>query len=182
MKDTICHKPTSVFETHPNPSIFLEAYQLIAKTYGEEKAQRSGVPLMNHIDEGLSILMALPYVDSRSEDVLAAYCLHPIVQNGMDVVIPESLHRAKFIAELYSLYANKTLCDKDFSTISDISKKLAYLPKMPKQIAYLLLADKVQNFKDFNLYHKGVHPRSAELQQYFTTWIAYLRRIIRDYD
>ena len=31
-------------------------YQIVKKFYGSQKAKRSGVPLINHIDEGLLIL------------------------------------------------------------------------------------------------------------------------------
>ena len=38
----------------------------------------------------------------------------------------------------------------------------------------MLRADKVQNYKDFLSHHKGSHPRSHELDQYFHNWLARL--------
>ena len=38
----------------------------------------------------------------------------------------------------------------------------------------MLLADKIQNRKDFERYHKGTHQRSAELEQYFKNWLTRL--------
>lgn len=35
----------------------------------------------------------------------------------------------------------------------------------------MLIADKVQNYKDFEIYHKSTHPRSKELDQYFKNWL-----------
>ena len=38
------------------------------------------------------------------------------------------------------------------------------------EIRQMLLADKIQNYKDFLLYHKGVHHRSNILEKYFLKW------------
>ena len=38
----------------------------------------------------------------------------------------------------------------------------------------MLIADKVQNYKDFLLYHYGIHERSNQLNQYFINWLSYL--------
>jgi hypothetical protein len=35
----------------------------------------------------------------------------------------------------------------------------------------MLIADKVQNYKDFITYHKDTHPRSVELDFYFKSWL-----------
>jgi hypothetical protein len=35
----------------------------------------------------------------------------------------------------------------------------------------MLIADKIQNRKDFELYHEGTHERSLELKCYFIDWL-----------
>jgi hypothetical protein len=35
----------------------------------------------------------------------------------------------------------------------------------------MLVADKVQNYKDFITYHRGTHARSEELDIYFRKWL-----------
>jgi hypothetical protein len=35
----------------------------------------------------------------------------------------------------------------------------------------MLIADKIQNRKDFELYHLGKHERSSELDSYFKNWL-----------
>ena len=35
----------------------------------------------------------------------------------------------------------------------------------------MLIADKIQNRKDFQLYHLGTHTRSEQLDQYFKNWL-----------
>lgn len=45
----------------------------------------------------------------------------------------------------------------------------------------MLRADKVQNYKDFLLHHRGVHPRSEALERYFVTWLRRLDVSRRDF-
>lgn len=147
------------------------ALKIIEKHYGQWRAKRSKVLLINHIHEGLAILQAL----GASEDVQAAFCIHPLVQNNVPTEYPKDFKNIVHIAEMYSIYANYCLCTPDFDRIiSHVSIKLQSLPAMPLEIAYMLYADKIQNFKDFKLYHYNTHEHSKRLYRYFTTWITYL--------
>ena len=141
-----------------------KAYQLIKSYYGDKTAKRSGVPLMNHIDEGIEILKSI-----NADDVtIDAYCLHPILQSDeafnsnyeMDFSgIPTS---SLILAVEYRRVANSYL-SKD--------KIESFVGFTNDRIKQMLYADKVQNEKDFKLYHEGTHERSGELRQYFDNWL-----------
>lgn len=153
-----------------------KAYQAIKIHYGRKVAKRSGVPLINHIDEGLVILSVL----NAGTRTLEAWCMHPLVQADADLqrVIdwgfadPEFNQRALMLAMEYRYRANSWLSDKVYTdtktgllcTIGSPSWSLLETKQM-------LIADKVQNYKDFCNYHKGKHERSAELDHYFTVWL-----------
>jgi hypothetical protein len=140
-------------------------YEIISDFYGEQKAKRSGVFLMNHIDEGLFILNKI----NSSLIAKKAYCLHPILQGdeslcqNKDLVI--GCDCSVIIASMeYRSVANEYLSNRTIQTINDI--RLSPL----KDVNDMLIADKIQNRKDFELYHKNTHPRSKELTEYFNNW------------
>ena len=56
-------------------------YTAIKDYYGNKTAKRSGVPLINHINEGLEILDII----QASTTAKRAYCLHPIFQKDEDL-------------------------------------------------------------------------------------------------
>jgi hypothetical protein len=155
------------------------AYELIQKHYGNQRAKRSGVFLMNHIDEGLYVLEEIGASDAAKR----AYCLHPIVQAdqdlaaNLDMVVEWQEHsdpRELVLAMEYRNIANNWLSDKVW--IEDgLAPCVTYdhPPKLSplKEVNDMLIADKVQNYKDFIIYHKGTHRRSDELNTYFQTWI-----------
>jgi hypothetical protein len=140
-------------------------YKLIARHYGDRTAKRSGVRLMNHIDEGLVILKAIGAVETTKK----AFCLHPLFQADED--IQENFYMASFVEPHvllltleYRNTANAYLSDK-ITTGQPL--KLSPLCEVNE----MLIADKVQNMKDFMRYHHGTHPRSNELYDYFDKWL-----------
>ena len=143
-------------------------YTAVAEFYGARKAKRSDVPLMQHIDEGLTILQAL----GATERAQRAYCLHPLLQADGDLA--ETYERGVgtltddaavlVLALEYRHIANATLSPRLIASADDI-------PLSPlDEVNDMLRADKVQNWKDFVRHHKGTHPRSAELERYFKLW------------
>ena len=142
-----------------------EEYALIEDYYGNRVAKRSNVWLMNHIDEGFAILGAL----KASEEAYSVFALHPLVQNDVDLASNEHLieaypHLNWQGAFEYRETANAYLADRDISSIDDIQLS------GNEAVNMALIADKVQNYKDFMLYHYGTHKNSDRLFNYFHNW------------
>ena len=140
------------------------SYLLISRYYGNKTAKRSGVLLMNHINEGLEIL----YSKNATRDVLEAYCIHPILQSdeafnenynlSFHGISPQVLLLAMEYRRVANSYLSKNKME-DFVGFTNDKIKL------------MLYADKKQNEKDFALYHEGKHERSKELREYFDNWL-----------
>jgi len=148
-----------------------QEYQAIAKFYGYQRAKRSQVPLMNHIDEGLAVLNWI----GASENAKLAYCLHPLFQE--DDCLAASFKRLSEIttkpevlalAMEYRNIANGYLSARSIASMEEI-----HLGPL-SEVREMLIADKVQNYKDFLQYHHGTHSRSQELDAYFQDWLARL--------
>lgn len=150
-------------------------YDIIKKYYGNQVAKRSQVPLINHIDEGIEILKSI----NANDDAIAAYCLHPILQS--DVAVCNNIHmldkyhnnRRIILTMEYRRVANNYLSKRKIKSLNDIE-----LSPMD-EVNQMLWADKIQNQKDFRLYHLGTHKRSDILEQYFINWINKLEPIIK---
>ena len=153
-----------------------EEYKLISDFYGDKKANRSSVYLMNHIDEGIKILNDI----GASEWAKKAYAIHPIFQS--DDALSElnlnlvNLNPLSIINVMeYRSVANEYLSNKKISSIDEI--RLSPL----KDVNDMLIADKIQNYKDFELYHKQTHEKSKELDEYFNNWLKKLKIPIERY-
>lgn len=155
-------------------------YKLISRFYGDKVAKRSQVPLINHINEGLVVLNRI----SATEDSMRAFCLHPLFQADDD--LKENWYMASFVEPHvllltmeYRNIANAFLSDKmDDIDISPSLSELGYAEVATQvrlsplfEVNEMLIADKVQNRKDFITYHKGTHARSKELDDYFSIWL-----------
>ena len=131
------------------------SYLLISRHYDGKFARRSGVPYMQHIDEGLIVLDVM----GASLDAQRAYCLHPYVQSDEDLnrhiqtVLDYDLPWVYALE--YRSVANEYLSHRMIGNISQIRLSPLYV------VNQMLIADKVQNRKDFELYHKDTHPRSS---------------------
>ena len=144
-----------------------EAYNIIQHHYKDKRAERSGVPLIYHIDEGLALLEHL----GAAKNVKDAYALHPMIQSTKDF---NNNYRINFsgvnsasllLAAEYRHIANSYLSTgvkEDFAGFTNNDIKL------------MLIADKVQNYKDFLNYHNGVHSKSKRLNEYFSDWFKLL--------
>ena len=149
-------------------------YQAIQAFYGDRRAKRSGVLYIQHINEGLLVLDAI----HASQNACEAYCLHPIVQGDRELTIafqptsvlyhyPIDLYPVALAME-YRWVANSYLSQRAIQSIDEI--RLSPLP----EVQQMLIADKVQNRKDFERYHRDTHPRARELDRYFRNWLTAL--------
>lgn len=142
-------------------------YKAVQDFYGDKKAERSQCYLMNHIDEGLYIMQAT----GASEAAMRAFCLHPLTQD--DDSLKEnwnyihSYFDSKFVglALEYRNIANAYLSKRTISSIDEI-----HLSPL-KDVNDMLIGDKVQNYKDFLLYHAETHHRKDILDKYFKDWL-----------
>ena len=177
-------------------------YRAIADHYGSRRAERSGVMLINHIDEGVRIIKALhcQLPDGRgfhNYGPVHAFCLHPLFQNDEELItVGARVMQTRDIGRLpvmlaieYRAKANAWLSDKvtkteeqkfppvpgpiEFEDVYHLNGEPDAGPLA--EVAAMLIADKVQNYKDFLTYHKGTHERSNELDLYFKTWLKCLQ-------
>ncbi len=150
-------------------------YRAVADLYGERRAERSGVPLIAHIHEGLALLRAL----GADEVVLRSFCLHPLVQG--DEALRSSLRERRLsacdpeavaLALEYRSVANGFLSWMETHPGYEDPREIRRSPLA--EVDAMLIADKIQNAKDFGLYHRRSHPRAAWLARYFDAWLAAL--------
>lgn len=136
--------------------------------YRDRRAERSNVLYMDHIEQGVSILHAI----DATEDSMNAFRIHPILQ------VPTSLKvfdvsgmdpRVVLLAMEYRNKANAYVCRKRTDGLSMDEMPVMILP----EVTEMLVADKIQNYKDFLLYHQS-HPRAVQLDKYFKQWLTFL--------
>jgi len=142
-------------------------YKMIDRFYEGKFAKRSGVPYLNHIDEGMILCDELGY----GLAVKQAFCLHPIFQ--ADEALAWS-HKQSFIKDIdpYVMCLVMEYRKTANSYLSPHNKTVDQIVLSPiEEVNQMLVVDKVQNRKDFELYHLGQHERSDALDQYFRNWL-----------
>lgn len=144
--------------------------------YLDKTAARSKVPLINHIHEGLKLLHSM----GASEKAKRAFCLHPLTQG--DVMLPETCKDFDVItlAHQYASVANSYLCKETTDHIDSLAALEEHMSHIcwNKDLIWMLMADKLQNQKDFLIYHSTTHPRSKQLDRYFRLWNEYLLTLL----
>lgn len=140
-------------------------YELISNYYSNQVAKRSKIFLMNHIDEGIAILRKI----KASESAIKAFCLHPLLQSDEDLKKNYPLKNIDpnivLLSMEYRSVANEYLSFREVKSLKEI--RLSPL----REVNDMLVADKIQNYKDFLLYHNNKHKRSEELNYYFKMWL-----------
>ena len=150
-------------------------YKEVENYYRDRVAERSKVPLINHIKEGLIVLNEI----NANETTMKAYCLHPLFQNDSELgnyglvvaSIPSISPVAIMLTMEYRARANDWLSEK-----VNLSNGLPILDGMSSHgclnsVKQMLIADKVQNYKDFKIHHLKSHQRSKDLDAYFNVWL-----------
>ena len=132
--------------------------------------------MMNHIDEGLDILTGLGSDWYNIQTVKDAWCLHPLFQNDehLQATLAAGGHlngqkpAAIALAMEYRHQANGHL--------SKHAPKLRPTWGPLDQVRDMLIADKMQNRKDFERHLRGRDdvPNSDRLAVYFQEWFAAL--------
>lgn len=157
------------------PSVIRLAFEDVSRFYGDRCAERSGVPLINHIKEGINIMQ-----HRRAPiNAIAAYALHPMLQpdeelakNGVNLAMCYNAQTLMYALE-YRNIANAWLSDKVSNREGVGGCIVAGEPKLSPlyEVNEMLIADKVQNYADFLTYHSQTHARAYELAAYFETWL-----------
>lgn len=142
--------------------------ELIKRMYGTRTTKRSGVPLMNHITEGVKIMEDRGFYSLS----IRAFIVHPLFQRDDDLLAwgageNELSHSVIILAMEYRRVANSWLSHKPKPQPIEWGPFEPYLREM-------LIADKLQNYKDFLLYHQN-HERYKILNQYFLDWLDELK-------
>jgi murein DD-endopeptidase MepM/ murein hydrolase activator NlpD len=140
------------------------AYNLIKGYYGDNRAKRSGVFLINHINEGIEILRNI----NADQVTIDAYCLHPILQSDNDFNNNYTMDFSGISTESLLLAMEYRRVANSYLSKDNMSDFVGFTNNKIKQMLY---ADKKQNEKDFSLYHEGKHERSKELREYFNNWL-----------
>lgn len=151
-------------------------YVAIERHYGDTRAARSGLPYMQHIDEGLRVLHRWLGASDRAK---RAWCLHPLVQSDEDLrrthsagLLDEFAPAVVTLALEYRNIANAFLSPHERHPGHDDPAAIARSPLV--EVDAMLVADKLQNFKDFRRHHRATHPRADRLERYFQAWLAAL--------
>lgn len=169
--------------------------RLIETIYGTRCARRSRVPLIDHINEGIIVLQALQATPVETE----AFCLHapaqisyhfgarPAAEHYLPIQ-PQGPRDTWLLQTQFPLATEAVALAWRFAAHAEAfrpdylnNKKRPPLIAIDPAVRKLLIADKVQNRKDFDLFHCDSHPRRAQLRLYFECWFTLLDISEADY-
>ena len=153
------------------------AYEIIEKYYGNKITNRSNVHLINHIDEGLAILENI----FATQEAKEAYILHPMLQDDAALLenfrnpgILYNTHPSVLILAMEYRKTAMAFLPKDLNEIA-LNKPFGPVLSVLKDVNDMLIADKIQNQKDFYLYNSTIENANT-LKRYFAMWIDVLNR------
>ena len=149
-------------------------YRAIETYYGRSAAARSGQPYMNHIDEGLGVLSYM----GANENTKRIFTLHPLIQVDEAMRDYQHILRATQYSDTavagawqYRDTANAYLPSTEGHPGWSEASKIMLSENTDVNMA--LVADKIQNNKDFSLHlDNGHYPEDwrRNLRLYFSQW------------
>ena len=148
-------------------------YRLVCDFYGDHCATRTGLHYINHIDEGLFVLREI----GASILAMKAFIIHPLLQGDRDFA--EFYERMSLRSELSIIDPKVLMLAIEYRSVAN--EYLSYKPKMTirlsplKEVNDMLIADKIQNRKDFELFHGEHHEHRERLKEYFREWLSALQ-------
>lgn len=129
------------------------AYRFITAEYEGKIARRSGLPYLNHINEGVFLIYRRFGFQC---DLIDAYCLHPIFQSDRSLTRLVADTKNSFLSKCPSrilIFAMeyRRVANGYISTMKVKQPDLITLSPL-EEVNKLLVADKIQNKKDFMKY------------------------------
>jgi hypothetical protein len=140
-------------------------YAAVAEFYGGRRAARSGMAYMQHINEGLVILDAI----DASVVAKLAFCLHPLAQSDDDLPAFDP-HLASTPEVLVATIEYRNVANRCLSHHTGVRPHLSPLAAVNE----MLVADKVQNRKDYAAEAERTGSHRPELAAYFDAWLGVL--------
>lgn len=142
-------------------------YKWATEIYGKLVAKRSKLSYAKHVLEGAEILQDR----GVGIDVIKAFLIHPYYQDGN--IFNNPLESTKFSPEAVALAVEyRWVANNSTSKVFEETGKVA-LSEYP-EINEMLVADKVQNRKDFLEFNEN-HINFKLLDAYFKAWLEVLK-------
>lgn len=143
-------------------------YRAIANHYGNRRAERSGVPYLDHIEQGMAVMLTI----GAPVEAILAYCLHPMCQGDDDLATFDPTVASTPTVLLYVMeYRNAA---NRYLSVHFGRDTRDAVPSPLSAVNQMLVADKVQNRKDFEAHHATTHPDRFRLHHYFMRWLTVL--------
>lgn len=138
----------------------------ISMKYLADRVTKKNVPYFNHVEEGLVILSHLKVPVTAGE----AYILHPLFQSNDELRTHRSWLMNGHLSTdvVFYLMEYRNIANRGIRSEWNKTGKIELSPVWA--VNQMLVADKVQNRKDFRKYNSD-HPEAQNLEKYFSAWL-----------
>ncbi|MFS0885102.1 hypothetical protein [Aeromicrobium sp. 179-A 4D2 NHS] len=144
-------------------------FAAITDHYSGKKAKRTNIPYMQHIIEGLYALDAL----DASVDARLAFCLHPLAERDEDLPRFNPLYASNPTVVMNVMEYRNTV-NRYLPAHAEDGTRRPHLSPL-RDVNLMLIADKTQTRKDFELFQQVTNPANARLlDAYFKNWLRVL--------